>query len=172
MDLVTQRATSLGDLQVFIGDAADMAYDPVHNLIYVVSGYYIFQFEVDRLKPGTLNPYSGTFDVTKANISLPTLHAVTCKDGKVYFLANNNGNKLYSIGDALNTSTLTYIRDVDVNTISGKSEMTYDSATQKFYLTDAGDRLYSFTENGSDVTLIDVLGDGWDMNGLAIKRSN
>ena len=64
-DKTTRQSVNLGSLQVFIGNPSDMAYDPVNKLIYVVSGYYVFQFEEERLTPGGLNAYSGYLDVTK-----------------------------------------------------------------------------------------------------------
>ena len=45
--------------------------------------------------------------------------------------------------------------------------MDYDSYRDLFYVTDAGGRLYSFDLEGN-VTVIDTLPTGYDMNGLAI----
>lgn len=168
-DMTTKQSTALGGLHVFIGGASDMAYDPVHRLIYVVSGFYVFQFEEDKIKPGEFNNYSGYLDTSQIQMPESSLHAVTCKDGKVYFLGSSNGATLYSVDDEL--KNLTKVRDVAVNTVSGECEMDYDEITQKFYLTDAGDRLYSFEENGDTVTLIDMLGDGIDINGLAVRKA-
>ena len=97
---------------------------------------------------------------------MPAVHAVTCKDGMVYFLANNNKNKLYRMDDHF--KNLTLVREIAVNTVSGKSEMAYNSKTGTFYLTDATDKLYSFKETG-DITPIDILADGVDINGITIK---
>ncbi len=170
LDLTTKQTTNLGQLQVMIGNPSDIAYDPVNKLIYVVSGFYVWQFEESRLQAGRLNSFSGFCDTTKSNfVPYSTLHGVTCKDGKAYFLAGSTtGNKLFSIDDTLTVDSITYIRDVNVNTATGKNELAYDSNMQKFYLTDTADRLYSFTESDSDVTLIDILDNGWDINGLAI----
>lgn len=163
-DLTTKKATYLGDLEVFIGNVSDMAYDPVNKLIYVVSGFYVFQFEEHRLRTDDLNKYSGYLDTSKADMPLSTMHAVTCKDGFVYFLGSDNGASLYRVNDEF--KELTFIRNVGVNTVSGKCEMAYDSRTELFYLTDAGDRLYSFSGDGDTVNMV---GDGWDINGLAIN---
>lgn len=166
-DLTTKKATSLGELEVFIGDASDMAYDPINKLIYVVSGFYIFQFEEHRLQPGTLNHYAGYLDTSKASMPLSTMHAVTCKDGMVYFIGSDNGASLYRVNDSL--KELTFMRHVEVNTVNAKCELAYDENTDLFYLTDAGDRLYTFAESGDEVTMVDMVGDGWDINGLAIN---
>lgn len=175
-NIKTQANTRKGTIEVNIGNAADMAYDSKNQLIYVVSGFYIYQFDEKRLQPDSLNHASATFDTTAASLGLPALHAVACKDGWVYFLANNNQNKLYKINDKLQLTSLVSLGDVAVNTASGKSEMAYDAGTDTFYLTDAADKLYSLkiTDNGTngnnkvDVTPIDVLGTGIDINGLAI----
>ncbi len=175
-NLDTKTSTRKGTLEVNIGNAADMAYDSKNGLIYVVSGFYIYQFEASKIQPDSLNHASATFDTTAASLGLPALHAVACKDGWVYFLANNNQNKLYKINDKLQLTSLVSLGDVAVNTASGKSEMAYDAGTDTFYLTDAADKLYSLkiTDNGTndnnkvDVTPIDVLGTGIDINGLAI----
>lgn len=175
-NITTQTNTRKGTIEVNIGNAADMAYDSKNGLIYVVSGFYIYQFDEKRLQPDSLNHASATFDTTAASLGLPALHAVACKDGWVYFLANNNQNKLYKINDKLQLTSLVSLGDVAVNTASGKSEMAYDAGTDTFYLTDAADKLYSLkiTDNGTngnnkvDVTPIDVLGTGIDINGLAI----
>ena len=166
-DLSTKSSVSMGWLHVFIGGASDMAYDPVNELLYVVSGFYIFQFEEDRLRAGDVNGYSGYLDTSRLEIPLSHMHAVTCKEGLIYFLGSDNSSTLYSVTDRFRD--LRTVRSVGVNTVSGKCEMAYDANTSRFYLTDAGDRLYSFTEEGEDVTLIDILGNGWDMNGLAIN---
>lgn len=168
-DMTTKKSTGLGDLYVFIGGASDMAYDPVNRLIYIVSGFYVFQFEVDKLKPGEFNNYAGYLDTSKVQMPESNLHAVTCKDGMVYFLGSSNGATLYCVDDGLKNPVK--VRDVAVNTVSGECEMDYDETTQKFYLTDAGDRLYSFEENGDTVTPIDMLGDGIDINGLVIRKA-
>lgn len=166
-DMTTKQSTFVGELYVFIGGASDMAYDPVNKLIYFVSGFYIFQFNEEELAPG-LNGFSGNLDTaTMADMPLSELHAVACKDGDVYFLASDNGATLYRVDD--NLKNLTKIRDVEVNTVEGECEMEYDARTERFYLTDAGDRLYYFEESGNDVTAIDMVGDGLDINGIAIR---
>ena len=59
------------------------------------------------------------------------------------------------------------ISNLAVNTNAYKSEMAYDSSRELFYVTDAANRLYSFDLQGN-VTSIDTLGDGIDINGLGI----
>ncbi len=162
----TKKNTYRGTLEVNIGNAADMAYDAKNKLIYVASGFYVYQFEESKVQTTGITYHSAAFDSTLAGISLPAVHAVTCKDGMVYFLANNNKNKLYRMDDHF--KNLTLVREIAVNTVSGKSEMAYNSKTGTFYLTDATDKLYSFKETG-DITPIDILADGVDINGITIK---
>ena len=145
-----------------------MAYDPVNKLIYVVSGYYIFQFEEDRLTPGGLNAYSGYLDVTKTAASISQTQTIACKDGMVYFMVSDNSARLYRADDKL--KNVAFVRAVDVNTAAGESEMDYDGRSGKFYLTDAGDRIFRFDESGA-IEQMDVLGDGLSMNGLAIDAN-
>lgn len=170
-NLKTKTSTLKGQLQVFIGGPSDMAYDPDLDLIYVVSGFYIFQFEERRLQAGELNGYGMYLDSTKrSEIPLSHMHAITYKDGKVYFLMGDNGATLYKTDDVF--SEIEKVRDVAVNTVSGRCEFAYDSENEKFYLTDAGDRLYSFEEDSeSPVVAIDIVGKGWDINGMAINPS-
>ena len=167
-DLTTKRSTSLGTLEVFIGDSSDIAYDPVNGLLYVVSGFYVFQFEERKLQPGQLNRYSGYLDTAQVSgMPLSNLYAVTCKDGLVYFIGSANGASLYSVNDEL--KELTFHRKVAVNTTVLECEMAYDYNSEQFILTDAGHRLYAFSENGNDVSMIDMVGNGWDINGLGLN---
>ncbi|MCI5994095.1 MAG: hypothetical protein MRZ24_08690 [Clostridiales bacterium] len=51
--------------------------------------------------------------------------------------------------------------------MSAKTEMAYDSSLGLFYITDASNNIYTLDMSGS-VELVDILGDGIDLNGLAI----
>ena len=167
-NLDTKQSVSRGYLEVFIGGASDIAYDPVNKLLYVVSGFYVFQFEESKLQAGAeMVNYASYLDTTKANMPLSHMHAITCKEGMIYFIGSDGTAALYRMTDKF--KDLTMVRTIEVNTVAGKCELAYDANTGLFYLTDAGDRLYSFKENEKGVTAIDLLGDGWDINGLAIQ---
>lgn len=159
-DFDTKQSIGMGSLNT-LTNILDIAYDAENGLLYAVAGFYVYQFEVDRLEAGQVNSYAGYF----LDPSYATLQTIACKGDMVYYLGNNYGNKLYSLDSYLRTRT--EIASVAVNTVAGKSEMAYNSLNGLFYVTDAGNRLYSFDETGN-VTMIDILGDGLDINGLAI----
>ena len=83
-------------------------------------------------------------------------------------MVSDNSARMYRADDKL--KNVTFVRAVDVNTSAGGSEMDFDARSGKFYLTDAGDRIYRFGETG-EIEQIDVLGDGFSMNGLAIDAN-
>ena len=98
------------------------------------------------------------------------LYGVFCVDGAVYTI----GNALYTSSTMLAKYSSADMNDrqvllngIDVNTVAGKSEVSYDSSRNLIYMTDAADRLYSVSLDGT-VTPIDMVGDGIDVNGLAI----
>lgn len=159
-DFDTKQSFNMGSLNT-LTEIRDIAFDAENGLLYAVAGFYVYQFEVNRLEAGMLNSYAGYF----LDPNYAILQTVACKEGMVYYLGNNYGNKLYSLDSYLRTRT--ELASVAVNTVAGKSEMAYDSLNGLFYVTDAGNRLYSFDEKGN-VTMIDILGDGLDINGLAI----
>ncbi len=169
-DMTSKQTTSCGALYTF-SDANDMAYDPVRNMVYVTSGFYVFQFDVSKLTTGGLNWYTDSRDISGLT-GQPTSNAVTVVDGDVYFLGMTwNGLNLYKIPINQTTGAFTspeiVLSGLPVSTDSMASELDYDSSKELFYVTDAANRLYSFDWDGN-VTLIDTLGDGLDFNGLAI----
>lgn len=169
-DPVTKQSVYYGQLYTF-GEVNDMAYDPVGNMIYVTSGFYVFQFDVSRLTTASLNWYSEYRDISSLS-GIPSTHGVTFANGSVYFLGKGYyGCNLYRIALDATTGVMSspelVISDLAVSTDSKATELAYDSSRDVFYVTDAADRLYSFDWKGN-VTLIDSLGDGLDINGLAI----
>ena len=57
--------------------------------------------------------------------------------------------------------------DIDINTVTSFCEMDYCSDNGLFYVTDAGNNLYEMDMSGN-VKMLDQLGNGLDINGLAI----
>lgn len=163
-DLVTKQTTYLGQLYVFIGEFSDMAYDPVEQMIYVVAGYYIFQFDLTRLDSSGVNQYVATFDFVD---DLAETHAIAFRDGYVYCLAKRDSARIYKVDKDLKSKEVV-ISNLPINTVPEQCEMAYDSNEDLFYLTDAADHLYSFDLEGN-VTLVDYVGDRVDINGLAIQ---
>lgn len=171
-DMVSKQSVSYGKLNTFsMGN--DLSYDPVNHMIYVTSGFYVFQFDVSKLDPSGLNWAAGYRDISTLR-DIPTTHAVVAVGNDVYFLGKGYyyGCNLYKITTDEVTHALTgtpevVISNLAVNTNAYKSEMAYDSSRELFYVTDAANRLYSFDLQGN-VTSIDTLGDGIDINGLGI----
>ena len=171
-DMVSKQSVSYGKLNTFsMGN--DLSYDPVNHMIYVTSGFYVFQFDVSKLDPSGLNWAAGYRDISTLR-DTPTTHAVVAVGNDVYFLGKGYyyGCNLYKITTDEVTHALTgtpevVISNLAVNTNAYKSEMAYDSSRELFYVTDAANRLYSFDLQGN-VTSIDTLGDGIDINGLGI----
>ncbi len=163
-DFTTKQSTRLTTLNTW-NEIDGIAYDPVNNLLYAVGGFYLFQFNMAKLESGT-TWYSGyTMDSDNCN-----LYGVFCVDGAVYTI----GNALYTSSTILAKYSSADMNDrqvllngIDVNTVAGKSEVSYDSSRNLIYMTDAADRLYSVTFDGT-ITPIDTVGDGIDVNGLAI----
>ena len=90
--------------------------------------------------------------------------------GAVYYIGNDyytSETKLVKYSDKYLSDRQVLFTGLEINTVAGKTELGYDSYCGLFYATDAADRLYSFDTSGN-VTAIDVLGDGIDLNGLAI----
>ena len=164
-DLLTNQSTSLGYLYTYTG-ISGLAYDRVNNLLYVVGGFYLYQFDVSKLVGGELNMSSGTY----LDADYCTLQTVVCVDGSVYYTgasSNDSRVKLIRMEDKYLSSREVLVDGLEISSVAGKSEMSYDSASGLFYMTDAGDRLYTIDMTGT-VTPVDILGDGLDINGLAI----
>lgn len=164
-DLLTNQSTSLGYLYTYTG-ISGLAYDQVNNLLYVVGGFYLYQFDVSKLVGGELNMSSGTY----LDADYCTLQTVVCVDGSVYYTgasSNDSRVKLIRMEDKYLSSREVLVDGLEISSVAGKSEMSYDSASGLFYMTDAGDRLYTIDMTGT-VTPVDILGDGLDINGLAI----
>ncbi len=164
-DFVTRQSTSMGELNTW-SEISDIAYDEVNNLLYAVGGFYIFQFDVTKLTPGQLNMYTNYV----MDSDYCTLQGVEAIDGAVYYIGNDyytSRTKLVKMADKYLSDREVLVDGLNVNTVAGKTEMSYDTYRSLFYVTDAADRLYSFDMAGN-VTPVDTLGDGIDLNGLAI----
>ena len=95
---------------------------------------------------------------------------VECIDGSVYTLGTDlyNGTSIMrKYEDKYLGSSSAFINGVDVPIAAGSFEMAYDSSVELFYMTDAGNNIYCMDLNGN-VESVDILGDGIDLNGLAI----
>lgn len=166
-DFATKQSTFLGQLYVFT-TSSDMAYDPVNHVVYVVAGYYLFQFDLAKLDAASLNYYSAYQDCSSLS-SQPEARTVACKDGYAYFLGRGWYDTMLMRVDVDFRNVEVITSNLGVNVTSQVCEMDYDPASDLFYVTDAADRLYTFRPDGTGVTVVDVVGDALDINGLAIR---
>ncbi len=167
-DLITRQSTSLGMLEAWAG-IDDIAYDAQNNMLYAVGGFYLFQYSIDKLHADGLNSYSNYM----MDSDYCALSGVTVVDGAVYTI----GTGLYSSEAKLIRYSDKYLGDrtvlvdgFDVNIVAGATEMDYDASTDLFYLTDAGNNIFSMDLDGN-VSYVDLLGNGIDLNGLAIDST-
>ena len=164
-DFTTKQSTLITTLYTW-NPLKGIAYDAQNNLLYAVAGFYLFQFDLSKVEAGSLSYYSNYM----LDYDYCTLQGVVCIDGAVYYIGNDyytSETKLVKYSDKYLTDRQVLVTGLGVNTVAGKTELSYDSSRELFYVTDAADRLYAFTVDGT-VTPIDVLGDNIDINGLAI----
>ncbi len=121
-------------------------------MLYVVAGFYLFQFNPSRMDPTQLNYWTACRDMSGMT-NIPSPRTVACKDGNVYVLARGYGNTELIRAD-VDLTTFTKLAEVDLMVENRLNEMDYDPTTGLFYVTDSAHRLYSFDETGA-ITLID-----------------
>ncbi|MBQ2920727.1 MAG: S8 family serine peptidase [Oscillospiraceae bacterium] len=164
-DLTTQQTTNMGQLYLF-SPPSGLAYDPVNNMIYATSGFYIFQFQMDKLNPNDFNQYTNYM----MDSDYCTLTGVTCIDGAVYTFGNDyysSEPKMMKYSDKYLDDRQVVLEGFEVSLVDGATDISYDASTELFYLTDAGHNIYTMDMDGN-VEAVDILGNGIDMNGLAI----
>ncbi|MBE6950432.1 MAG: hypothetical protein E7451_03755 [Ruminococcaceae bacterium] len=164
-DLTTQQTTSMGQLYLF-SPPSGLAYDPVNNMIYATSGFYIFQFQMDKLNPNDFNYYTNYM----MDSDYCTLTGVTCIDGAVYTFGNDyysSAPKMMKYSDKYLDDRQVMLEGFEVSLVDGATDVSYDASSELFYLTDAGHNIYTMDMDGN-VEAVDILGSGLDINGLAI----
>ncbi len=164
-DLTTQQTTNMGQLYLF-SPPSGLAYDPVNNMIYATSGFYIFQFQMDKLDPNDFNYYTNYM----MDSDYCTLTGVTCIDGAVYTFGNDyysSAPKMMKYSDKYLDDRQVMLEGFEVSLVDGATDISYDASTELFYLTDAGHNIYTMDWDGN-VEAVDILGGGIDLNGLAI----
>ncbi len=165
-DFLTKQHTELGQLEAWAG-IDDMAYDQENGLLYAVGGFYLFQYDINKLEVGMMTFYSNyMMDSDYCNLAGVEVD----EEGNVYTIGTDlyNGKSIVRRYDAYYLSNPTVIvDDADVNVVAGSTDMAYDASNGLFYLTDAGHIIYTMDMDGN-VEMVDILGDGIDMNGLTI----
>ncbi|MBQ7231097.1 MAG: S8 family serine peptidase [Oscillospiraceae bacterium] len=164
-DLLTQQSVPMGQLELF-SVPSGLAYDPANNLIYATAGFYIFQFQIDKLNPNDFNRY--TNQVMDSDYC--TLTGITCVDGALYTIGNDyytSAPKLMKYSDKYLDDRQVLVNDFGISLVDGATDFSYDASTELFYLTDAGHNIYTMDIAGN-VESVDLLGNGIDIYGLAI----
>lgn len=163
-DLTTKQSTMLGSLETWTG-IQDIAYDKTNDILYGVGGFYIYQYTKISEMNGSRKNIASYMDVS---YSAGTTSAVSCdEEGNVYIVGNNWGTNALVKTDKLFSTKETLAEGFSLGLVPGKTEMAYDSSLNLFYITDASNNLYTLSMDGT-VEMVDVLGDGIDINGLAI----
>ena len=164
-DILSQQTTNMGQLSLF-SVPTGLAYDAVNNLIYATAGFYVFQFEVDKLDATAFNNYSNYI----MDSDYCTLAGVTCIDGAVYTIGNEYYNsipQMMKYSDKYLSDRSVILSGFDISLVDGATDFSYDPSSELFYLTDAGHNIYTMDMSGN-VESVDILGSGIDLNGLAI----
>ena len=164
-DLLTQQVSPMGQLYLF-SPPSGLAYDPVNNMIYATSGFYIFQFQMDKLNPNDFNQYTNYM----MDSDYCTLTGVVCIDGAVYTFGNDyytSAPKMMKYSDKYLSDRTVMLEGFNASLVDGATDISYDASSELFYLSDAGHTLYTMGMDGN-VETVDILGNGIDINGLAI----
>lgn len=164
-DLLTQETTFVTQLAAFT-DCADIAYDSENNLLYMVGGFYLYQYDLSNVNPEYTNYVTYMMDADTM-----TLAGVEVVDGAVYTM----GTDLYSNRVMMAKYSDKYLNDrtvvkdgVNLAVVPGKTDMAYDPSSNLFYLTDAGHTIYTMDLNAENLTTVDILGEGIDLCGFTI----
>ena len=164
-DVLTQQTTNLGQLYLF-SVPTGLAYDAVNNLIYATAGFYVFQFELDKLDPAAFNYYTNYI----MDSDYCTLAGAVSIDGAVYTVGNEYYNsipQMMKYSDKYLSDRSVILSGFDMSLVDGATDFSYDPSLDLFYLTDAGHNIYTMDWDGN-VEAVDILGGGIDLNGLAI----
>ena len=164
-DLLTQQTIAMGQLYLF-SEPTGLAYDAVNGLIYATAGFYVFQFELDKLIPGEFNMYSNYM----MDSDYCTLTGIVCIEGAVYTFGNDyytSASKMMKYDSKYLDNRQVLLEGFGISLVAGSTDVSYDASADLFYLTDAGHNIYTMDWSGT-VEAVDILGTGIDMNGLAI----
>ena len=164
-DFVTKQSTFLTQLECWF-EPTGMAYDIENNLFYVTGGFYLFQYDGNNLRPDYTNMTTYHMDSDYCS-----LIGVVVVDGTVYTF----GNEYYdSTPQVMKYTDFYYFSDrevilsgFDAALVPGATDVSYHTGSGKFYFSDPGHTIYSLDMEGN-VAAVDILGDGIDINGLAI----
>ena len=165
-DFTTKQSTLLGQIYTF-NEPSGLAYDKDNGLFYVTAGFYVFLFEEANLDPAGFNYYANYM----MDSDYCTLTGVAVIDGAVYTFGNDyytSAPKVMRYSNKYLSDRTVLLNGFDLTFVQGATDVAYDELTEQFYITDAGHSIYALDLAGN-VTEIGLLGDGIDLNGLAIE---
>ena len=163
-DILTQQTSVLTGLDLF-SPPTGLAYDAENNLIYATAGFYIFQYDLGNLNPEVTTNTNYVMDSDNC-----TLAGAVCIDGGVYTIGNDLYNSIPQMmhyPDKYLGERSVVLSGFDISLVDGATDFSYDPSCDLFYLTDAGNNIYTMDWDGN-VQPVDILGGGIDLNGLAI----
>lgn len=162
-DLLTKQSTSLGRLNTWT-EIYGIAVDEERGYLYAVAGFYLFQYDLRSLRSGTTADCLQYYYDSTPN----TLIGVACVDGAVYTLGAGYWTTeltLNKFADYKLKNPEVVVRNIQVAAVEKQTEFSYHDGL--FYVTSANHMIYTLDMDGK-VTPVDLLGDGIDLNGLAI----
>ena len=169
-DFATGQSVSLGYCSNVFTGAVDMAYDKDNNLLYIVGGYYLYQYDLSKAT-GEYIPQAGYLQ----DSAYSTMAGVAVVDGAIYLAATSwelvPQPQLIRYSDKYLSDRTVVAEGFDINIGKEVTEMDYDASTGLLYLTDGMNRIYSIKPDGTEATLIDTLKGGIELRGLAIDST-
>ena len=165
-DFATNSSMLLGQVDCWF-EPSGFAYDAVNGLFYITGGFYLFQYDANSLDPANYNMWTNYV----MDSDYCTLVGVTVIDGTVYTFGNEYYN---SIPQMMKYTDFYYFTDrevvlqgIEVPLVAYSTDVSYDAGSGLFYFVDPGHSIYAMDMAGN-TTMVDILGDGIDMYGLAI----
>lgn len=169
-DFVTGQSVSLGYCSNVFTGAADMAYDKDNNMLYIVGGYYLYQYDLSKAD----GEYIPQVDY-RQDPGYSTMASVAVVDGAIYIAATSwelvPQPQLIRYSDKYMSDRTVVAQGFDINIGKDVTEMDYDASTDRLYLTDGLNRIYSIKTDGTEATFIDTLKNGIEPRGLAIDST-
>ena len=161
----TNKSTLLGQVDCWF-EPSGFAYDAVNNLFYVTGGFYLFQYNAETMDPNNFN-YMTNYVMDS---DYCTLTGVAVADGAVYTFGTEYYDSIPQVmkySDLYLNDRTVFLKNVDMTMVPYSTDVAYDAGSGLFYYADPGHNLYSVDMNGNVVS-VDILGDGIDINGLAV----
>jgi uncharacterized repeat protein (TIGR02543 family) len=168
-DLTSKQSIPMGQLGLWF-DPTGLAYDAENGLFYATAGFYIFLFQEDALDAaGFNNPANYVMDSDYC-----TLTGVSVINGAVYTFGNDyysSAPKMMRYSDMYLSDRTVVMEGFNMSFVAGATDIAYDGMREVFYMTDAGHNIYALDMMGN-VEEIGILGDGLDLNGLAVDYTD